>query len=34
MFMAAQAVLTVVGYYHLRVAKEGIGIDDLATVLD
>jgi hypothetical protein len=32
--MAAQAVLTAVSYYHLRVAKEGIGIDDLAAVFD
>ncbi len=34
LFMAAQAVLTAVGYYHLRVAKEGIGIDDIAAVFD
>jgi len=32
--MAAQAVLTAVGYYYLRVAKEGIGIDDIAAVFD
>ena len=34
LFMAAQAVLTAVSYYHLRVAKEGIGIDDIAAVFD
>jgi hypothetical protein len=32
--MAAQAVLTAVSYYYLRVAKEGIGIDDIAAVFD
>jgi hypothetical protein len=34
LFMAAQAVLTAVSYYHLRVAKEGVGIDDIAAVFD
>ncbi len=33
-FMAAQSVLTAVGYYHLRVAKEGIGIEEIAAVFD
>jgi len=32
--MAAQAVLTAVGYYYLRVANEGIGIDDIVAVFD
>jgi uncharacterized membrane protein len=34
LFMAAQAVLGAVTYYHLRVAKEGIGIDAIAAVFD
>jgi len=34
MLMTCQAVLTAVSYYHLRVAKEGIGIDDIAAVFD
>jgi len=32
--MAAQAVLTAVSYYYLRVAREGVGIDDIAAVFD
>lgn len=32
--MAAQAVLVAVSYYHLRVAKEGVGIDEIAAVFD
>jgi hypothetical protein len=34
LFMAAQAVLTAVSYYYLRVAKEGVGIEEIATVFD
>ncbi len=34
LLLAAQAVLTAVGYYYLRVAKEGIGIDEIAAVFD
>jgi hypothetical protein len=34
LFMAVQAVLTAVSYYYLRVAKEGVGIDDIAAVFD
>jgi hypothetical protein len=34
LFMAAQAVLTAVSYYHLRVVKEGVGIDEIAAVFD
>ena len=34
LLMAAQAVLTAVSYYHLRVAKEGVGIDEIAAVFD
>jgi uncharacterized membrane protein len=34
LFMAGQAVLTAVSYYYLRVAKEGVGIDEIATVFD
>jgi hypothetical protein len=34
LIMAAQAVLTAVSYYHLRVVKEGVGIDDIAAVFD
>ena len=34
LIMAGQAVLTAVSYYHLRVAKEGVGIDDIAAVFD
>ncbi len=34
LIMAGQAVLTAVSYYYLRVAKEGIGIDDIAAVFD
>jgi hypothetical protein len=33
-FMAGQAVLTAVSYYYLRVAREGVGIDDIAAVFD
>jgi hypothetical protein len=33
-FMATQAVLIAVSYYHLRVAKEGVGIDEIAAVFD
>jgi hypothetical protein len=32
--MALQAVLVAVSYYHLRVAKEGTGIDEIAAVFD
>jgi hypothetical protein len=32
--MATQAVLIAVSYYHLRVAKEGVGIDEIAAVFD
>ena len=34
LFMAVQAVLTAVSYYYLRVAKEGIGIEDIGAVFD
>jgi hypothetical protein len=34
LFMAVQAVLTAVSYYYLRVAKEGVGIEDIAAVFD
>lgn len=34
LFMAVQAVLIAVGYYHLRVAKDGVGIDEIAAVFD
>jgi hypothetical protein len=34
LFMAVQAVLTAVSYYCLRVAKEGVGIEDIAAVFD
>jgi len=33
-FIAFNAVLTAVGYYYLRVEKEGIVIDDIARVFD
>jgi hypothetical protein len=33
-FMAAQSVLAAVGYYYLRVAKEGVGIEEIAAVFD
>lgn len=32
--MAVQAVLVAVSYYHLRVAKEGTGIEEIAAVFD
>jgi hypothetical protein len=32
--MAAQATLSAVGYYDLRVAKEGVEIGDIAAVFD
>ncbi len=32
--MALQAVLVAVSYYHLRVAKEGTGIEEIAAVFD
>jgi hypothetical protein len=32
--MTVQAVLIAVSYYHLRVAKEGVGIDEIAAVFD
>jgi len=31
---AGQAVLTAVSYYQLRIAKEGVGIDEIAAVFD
>ena len=34
LIMAGQAVLTAVSYYYLRVAKEGVGIDDIVAVFD
>ena len=34
LFMAVQAVLTAVSYYYLRVAREGIGIEDIGAVFD
>jgi len=34
LFMAVQAVLTAVSYYYLRVAKDGVGIEDIAAVFD
>ena len=34
LFMAVQAVLTAVSYYYLRVAKEGVGTEDIAAVFD
>jgi hypothetical protein len=34
LLMAAQAVLTAVSYYYLRVTKEGVGIEDIGAVFD
>jgi hypothetical protein len=34
LIMAAQATLSAVGYYSLRVAKEGVDIGDIAAVFD
>jgi hypothetical protein len=34
LIMAAQATLSAVGYYSLRVAKEGVEIGDIAAVFD
>ena len=33
-FMALSAVLSAVGYYHLRAEKEGVAIDDVVKVFD